>query len=355
VVEIQNSSASRNTVSTSAHGVGDAPGSLKRASISEIGSVAMPISSPLAPRPTALEVVAGHDLSGKTAIVTGGASGIGVETVRALATAGAEVTIAARSVDAARDVAASMPGNVSVGSLDLSDLASVRGFAQEWLGAHDRLDLLIENAGVMAIPELQRNADGWEMQLATNVLGHQLLAVLLAPVLAAAAPSRVVCLSSSAHRRSPFVPEDPQFETRAYDPWLAYGQSKTGDVLLALELTRRLRDRGVTANSVDPGGIMTNLQRHMDPELPKRLGWVDDEGNLHPAFKTPEQGAATTVWAAVGSELDGVGGLYLQDCAEAEPTDDPESMSGVRAYALDADAAVALWELCEATHGHTKF
>jgi NAD(P)-dependent dehydrogenase (short-subunit alcohol dehydrogenase family) len=333
--------------------VGDAPGSLKRVSSSAIGSVAMPISSPLAPRPTALEVVAGHDLSGKSAIVTGGASGIGVETVRALATAGAAVTIAARAVDVAEQVAATMPGKVSVGRLDLSDLDSVRAFAAEWLAAHDRLDLLIENAGVMAIPDLQRNAQGWEMQLATNVLGHHLLAVLLAPALVAAAPSRIVCLSSSAHRRSPFVPEDPQFERRDYDPWLAYGQSKTGDVLLALELTRRLRDRGDTANALDPGGIMTNLQRHMDPELPKRLGWVDDEGNLHPAFKTPEQGAATTVWAAVGDELAGVGGLYLQDCAEAAPTDDPESMTGVRAYALDPDAARALWDLCESAHGET--
>jgi NAD(P)-dependent dehydrogenase (short-subunit alcohol dehydrogenase family) len=311
----------------------------------------MPIRSPLAPRPTALEVVAGHDLSGKFAIVTGGGSGIGVETVRALASVGAHVTIAARSLDPAREAAATMKGEIDVAPRDLSDLDSVRAFASAYLADHDRLDLLIENAGVMAIPELQRNALGWEMQLATNVLGHHLLAVLLAPALIAAAPSRVVCLSSSAHRRSPFVPEDPQFERRAYDPWLAYGQSKTGDVLLAVELTRRLKDRGVTANALDPGGIMTNLQRHMDPDLPKKLGWVDDDGNLHPAFKTPEQGAATSVWAAVGDELAGVGGLFLQDCQEAEPTDDPEAMTGVRAYALDPVAATQLWDLCEAAHG----
>ena len=312
---------------------------------------AVPIQSPLAPRPTALEVVADHDLSGTSAIVTGGGSGIGIETVRALAAAGAAVTIAARSVAAAQEVATTLPGDVTVARLDLSDLDSVRVFAQEWLASHDRLERLVANAGVMAIPDLQRNAQGWEMQLATNVLGHHLLTVSLAPALVAAAPARIVYLSSSAHRRSPFVPDDPQFERRAYDPWLAYGQSKTGDVLLGLAATRRLRDRGVTANAVDPGGIMTNLQRHMDPDLPKQLGWIDDEGNLHPAFKTPEQGAATTVWAAVGPELDGVGGLYLQDCAEAEPTDDPEAMTGVRAYALDADAAETLWQLCESAHG----
>lgn len=278
-------------------------------------------------------------------IVTGGASGIGVETVRALASAGATVTIAARSLDAAESVAASMrddvAGSINAGLLDLADLDSVRTFADAWLTVNDRLDVLVNNAGVMAIPDLQRSAIGWEMQLATNVLGHQLLAVLLTPALIAATPSRIVCLSSSAHRRSAFVAEDPQFERRAYDPWLAYGQSKTGDVLLARELTRRLRDRGVTANAVDPGGIMTNLQRHMDPDLPRQLGWIDEHGKTHPAFKTPEQGAATTVWAAVGDELAGVGGLYLQDCAEAAP----------EPYALDPVAAAALWDLCEAAHG----
>ena len=311
----------------------------------------MVIRSHLAPRPTALEVVAGHDLSGKTAIVTGGGSGIGIETVRALATAGADVTIAARSVQAAEAVAASMrdhvAGAITVAFLDLPDLASVRAFADAWLPSHPRLDLLIENAGVMALPDLQRNAQAWEMQLATNVLGHQLLAALLQTALVAAAPSRVVCLSSSAHRRSPFHPEDPQFERRSYDPWLAYGQSKTGNSLLALALTARLADRGVTANAVDPGGIMTNLQRHMDPDLPRQLGWIDDDGHVHPQFKTPEQGAATTLWAAVGAELVGVGGLYLQDCQEAMVTDDDTSLSGVQPWALDPAAADALWELCE--------
>ena len=311
----------------------------------------MVIRSHLAPRPTALEVVAGRDLSGKSAIVTGGGSGIGIETVRALAAAGANVTIAARSVRPAEDVAAAMradvAGSISVAFLDLSDLASVRGFAESWLADHRRLDLLVENAGVMALPEREVNAQGWELQLATNVLGHQLLAVLLTDALLAAAPSRVVCLSSSAHRRSPFHPEDPHFERRVYDPWLAYGQSKTGNSLLALALTARLADRGVTANAVDPGGIMTNLQRHMDPDLPRQLGWIDDEGNLHPQFKTPEQGAATSLWAAVGPELEGVGGLYLQDCQEAEPTDDVNSLHGVQSWALDPDAADALWSACE--------
>lgn len=315
----------------------------------------MPISSPLAPRPTALEVVRGHDLSGKAAIVTGGASGIGVETVRALAHAGADVTIGARSVDQAEAVAASIrpeaTGFITTLRLDLADLHSVRGFVERWLHTNDRLDLLIENAGVMALPDLQHSAEGWELQLATNVLGHQLLAVLLAPALLNAAPSRVVCLSSVGHRRSPFHPDDPHFAHRPYDPWLAYGQSKTGNSLLAVALTDRLGFRGVHANAVHPGGIMTNLQRHMDPELPRKMGWVDEHGNVNPRFKTPEQGAATTVWAAVGAELEGVGGLYLEDCHEAERSEDPDAMAGVRDWALDAEAAAALWNLCEATHG----
>lgn len=317
----------------------------------------MPIRSPLAPRPTALEVVEGHDLTGKRAIVTGGASGIGIETVRALAHAGADVTIAARNVAQGNEVAnaigSDVPGAIDVAALDLSDLDSVRTFAKNWLSAHDKLDLLIENAGVMALPDLQFSADGWELQLATNVLGHQLLAVLLAPALVAAAPSRVVCLSSVGHRRSGYVAEDPHFAHRPYDPWSAYGQSKTGNSLLALALTKRLGDRGVTANAVHPGGIMTNLQRHMDPELPKKMGWVDEDGNINPRFKTPEQGAATSVWAAVGDELKGVGGLYLEDCQEAAPTNDQDAVAGVHSWALDADAAEALWAACEAVHGVT--
>ena len=313
----------------------------------------MPIRSPLAPRPTALEVVAGHDLSGKTAVVTGGASGIGVETVRALASAGARVTIAARNTDQAAGVAFAVGGDVNVGALDLADLDSVRAFARRWLSNNDKLDLLIENAGVMALPERQLSADGWELQLATNVLGHQLLAVLLAPALLAAAPSRIVCLSSIGHRRSPFVPDDPQFENRPYDPWSAYGQSKTGNALLAVALNNRLASRGVTANAVHPGGIMTNLQRHMDPELPKKMGWVDEDGNVNPRFKTPEQGAATSVWAAVGPELEGVGGLYLEDCQEAEPATDDQAMVGVNPWALDPVAAEELWLLCESVHGET--
>ncbi len=310
----------------------------------------MPISSPLAPRPTALEVLAGHDLSGKTAVVTGGASGIGIETVRALASAGATVTIAARSVAAGQQVADEIGAAINVAALDLADLGSVRAFAAAWLTGNDRLDLLIENAGVMALPERQLSADGWELQLATNVLGHHLLAVLLAPALLAAAPSRIVCLSSIGHRRSGFHPEDPHFEDRPYDPWSAYGQSKTGNSLLAVALTERLGGRGVTANAVHPGGIMTNLQRHMDPELPRKMGWVDADGNVNPRFKSPEQGAATTVWAAVGHELEGVGGLYLEDCHEAAPSEDDNAMEGVRSWALDPKAATALWELCESTH-----
>ena len=304
---------------------------------------------------TAAEVIEGIDLSGKQAIVTGGASGIGVETARALAGAGAGVTLAVRDTDAGTRTAAEITaatGNtaVSVGMLDLSDPASVAGFVASWSGP---LDILVNNAGVMALRDLQLTPGGWELQFATNHLGHFALAVGLHDALAAAGNARLVSLSSRAHLRSPVVFDDINFGSRPYDPWLAYGQSKTANVLFAVEAQRRWAADGITANAVHPGPIIeTNLARHMDPEQvaalrAARAGTSPMDG-AQMSFKTIPQGAATSVLVATSPQLEGVGGRYFEDCNEAQPlaADAPlNGPAGVAAYALDPDNAARLWDV----------
>ncbi|WP_336921282.1 SDR family NAD(P)-dependent oxidoreductase [Aquipuribacter sp. SD81] len=292
---------------------------------------------------TAAEVAAGTDLSGTTAVVTGGSSGIGVETARALAGAGAAVTLAVRDTAAgdrtAEDIAATTGAAVRVAALDLADPASVEAFVAAWEGP---LHLLVANAGVMT-PPLTRTADGWELQLAVNHLGHFALATGLHGALAADGAARVVVVSSSGHASSPVLFDDPSFERRPYDPGVAYGQSKTANVLFAVEATRRWVGDGITANAVMPGGIFTNLQRHWDPQV--REGMKEQFASVS---KTPEQGAATSVWAATSPDLAGVGGLYLEDCHEAEVVDAvTDGLHGVVPHALDPDAARRLWELSE--------
>jgi NAD(P)-dependent dehydrogenase (short-subunit alcohol dehydrogenase family) len=315
------------------------------------------ITSPFAAFSTASEVVAGHDLTGRTAIVTGGATGIGVETARALAQAGAEVVIAVRKPElgaaAAAEVNKTAKGEKArVERLDLADLKTVRAFAERW--GEKPLHILINNAGVMACP-LAYTKDDLEMQIGTNHFGHYLLGVLLAPALERGAKdgkhARLVSLSSIGHQRSPVDFEDPNFRHRPYDKWSAYGQSKTANALFAVGFHQRFKDRGVVANSVMPGGIMTPLQRHLPREEQIAMGWIDEEGNVASGFKTPEQGASTSVWAAVGPELEDVGGLYLENCAEALPVDKSRPRLGVAAYALDPDAADRLWALSVKTTG----
>ncbi|AWN24108.1 oxidoreductase [Deinococcus irradiatisoli] len=313
------------------------------------------ITSPFDASSTALDVVAGHDLSGKTALITGAASGIGVETARALLTAGARVILAVRDTRRGEAVAAELrrsTGNpaADVIELDLASLASVRRAAAQVVEMAPRLDLLINNAGVMATP-LTHTADGFEMQFGTNHLGHFLLTELLMPALKAAAPARVVVLSSIGHRRSDVDLDDLNFERRPYEKWNAYGQAKTANALFALELTRRYGAKGVTANAVHPGGILTGLQKHMPAEEQRAMGWIDEEGRPNPGFKTAEQGAATSVWAAVGPELEGVGGLYLEDVQEALPFDAARPFSGYQPYLRDADKARRLWEDSEVLVG----
>ncbi|PIC01581.1 SDR family NAD(P)-dependent oxidoreductase [Caulobacter sp. X] len=316
------------------------------------------ITSPFGAKSTAREVVAGHDLSGKAAIVTGAATGIGVETARALAEAGAEVIIAARKPELGEEIANQINEDVgmkrvSFGMLDLSSLEAIRHFAHRW--GDRRLNLLINNAGVMACP-LARTVDGLEMQIGTNHFGHFLLSVLLAPNLVDGAAhsghrSRLVSLSSIGHRRSPVNFEDPNYLTRPYDKWEAYGQAKTANSLFAVGFDKRFRDKGVNANAVMPGGIMTPLQRHLPIEEQRALGWLDENDQPREGFKTTEQGAATSVWAAVGDELEGVGGLYLEDCNQAVPWSKEAPWVGVMPHALDPEAAERLWALSVETTG----
>jgi len=295
------------------------------------------ITTPFGFRSTAQEVLAGIDLSGKRVVVSGAASGIGIETARALAGAGADVTIAVRNLDAGRTVAAEIAattGNASVcvAALDLDDRDSIAAFAGAW---DEPLDILINNAGVMALPE-QRTAEGYEMQFATNHLGHFALALGLHDALAAAGNARIVAVSSNAHLMSPVVFDDIHFAFRAYDPWLAYGQSKTANALFAVAATARWAIDGIAANALNPGAIPTNLQRHvggMRTPVDRR--------------KTPEQGAATSVLLAASPLLEGVGGRYFEDCNEAELVErrDPDKPSGVAPYALDLDNAERLWDV----------
>jgi NAD(P)-dependent dehydrogenase (short-subunit alcohol dehydrogenase family) len=294
------------------------------------------IVTPFGFRSTAEEVARGIDLSGRRIIVTGAASGLGVETARALARTGAEITLAVRDTGAGAAVAealAASTGNrrLRVAGLDLSTPASVAAFVAGWAGP---LHVLINNAGVMALPE-QRTPQGWEMQFATNHLGHFALAVGLRPALAAAGGARIVSVSSSAHQLSPVVFDDIHFAFRPYDPILAYGQSKTANVLFAVGASRRWAGDAITANALMPGAIATNLQRH--------VGGMKTPVELR---KTPEQGAATTVLLAVSPLLAGIGGRYFVDCNEALPVGRRTSdMSGVAPYALDSENADRLWDV----------
>jgi NAD(P)-dependent dehydrogenase (short-subunit alcohol dehydrogenase family) len=281
--------------------------------------------------------------------VTGGSGGLGAETARALASKGARVVITARDVAKGEEVAEGIrksTGNagVEVEELELGSLASVRAFGDRFLARHDALQILVNNAGVMACP-FARTKDGFELQFGTNHLGHFLLTGLVAPALLGGAPARVVSVSSRGHQQSPVVFDDIQFERRPYNKWLAYGQAKTANILFAVELDRRLGPRGVHANAIHPGVIPTGLARHLVPEDYELLRKRQPGGQMK--LKTVESGAATSVYAATAPELEGRGGLYLEDCGVAEVDDTENAAGGVRSYALDADAARRLWSISE--------
>ncbi|MBZ2206607.1 SDR family NAD(P)-dependent oxidoreductase [Massilia soli] len=294
------------------------------------------ITTPFGFASTAHDVLRDIDLSGQRAIVTGGSSGIGIETARALAAAGAEVTLAVRNMDAGQQVAdalnaAGRHNNVRVAHIDLSDQGSVTSFVAHWQGP---LHMLINNGGIMALPTLELTREGWEMQFATNFVGHFALTVGLHPALAAADGARVVSVSSSGNLFAPVFFDDLHFDFIPYDPFLAYGQSKTACALLAVEATRRWKAEGIVANALNPGAIATNLQKHTGglKTPPERR-------------KSVAQGAATSVLLAASPLLDGVGGRYFEDCNEAQMVlQRPADYRGVARYALDPGNAERLWD-----------
>ncbi|WP_165987057.1 SDR family NAD(P)-dependent oxidoreductase [Streptomyces sp. YIM 98790] len=303
-----------------------------------------PLGSPFSAGSTTEDVLAGLDLSGVTAVVTGGSSGLGLETTRGLAAAGARVVVPARRPESAR-AALQETERCEIIPMDLADLGSVRAAAAQIRESVDRLHLLMAVAGVMATPE-RRLGPGWEGQLATNHFGHFVLACELYPLLAAAGGARVVVYSSAAHGLTDFRWHDAHFRT-GYDKWLAYGQSKTANVLFAVQLDALGRDDGVRAFALHPGKIITGLQREMTLQEQVERGWVDERGKVIGAdFMSPSQGAATGLWAATSPLLDDRGGLYLEDCDVARVFSPGESFGdgGVHEYALAPEGAARLWE-----------
>lgn len=313
-----------------------------------------PLGSGYGLRTTAKQALGGQSLAGKNAIVTGGYSGLGIEAVRALAEAGAQVTVPARRLDVAREALKGVPG-VEVVEMDLADLASVKTFADGYVKTGKPLHILINNAAIMASPET-RVGPGWEAQFATNHLGHFALVAGLAPALKAANGARVVSLSSTGHKLSPIVFDDIHFKSRPYDKWAAYGQAKTANALFAIELDRRGQASGVRAFAVHPGGIMTPLQRYLPREEMIAAGWMDADGKVDERFKTTEQGAATSVWCATSPLLAGKGGVYCEDCDVSVVTPRGTSRySGVDPHAIDPADAAKLWAVSVEATGLDAF
>ena len=310
-----------------------------------------PLPSGYGMRSTASDVIAGISLSGKTALVTGGYSGLGLATVKALERAGARVIVGARRPNAA---AADLKGiaGVTIVPLDLSDPVSIDGFAATISTKTGKIDILINNAAIMA-NALTRDARGYESQFATNHLGHFQMTARLWPLLqAAGAGARVVVLSSIGHRGGGVDFEDINFERRPYQKWLAYAQAKSANALFAVHLDTLGAPHDIRAFAVHPGGIATPLQRHLTMEEQVAMGWYDADGNVHPGFKSIEQGAATSVWCATSPLLHDKGGLYCEDCDVAAMWVEGMNINtGVRSHAIDAETAARLWTLSESMTG----
>ncbi|MBB3181229.1 SDR family NAD(P)-dependent oxidoreductase [Variovorax sp. Sphag1AA] len=318
-----------------------------------MSSKQFPINSGFGAATTAAEVLAGRDLSGAIAIVTGGHSGLGLETTRALTDAGARVIVGARDVKSALERINGIR-DAQVERLDLSDLSSVRDFARQFLARKQHIHILICSAGIMTCPETRVGPLAWEAQFAINHLGHYALVNQLWPALVGGA--RVVAVSSAGHHLSAIQWDDVQF-AKSYDKWRAYGQSKTANALFAVHLDRLGRSEGVRAFSLHPGKIFTPLQRHLSHDEMLAAGWIDASGTpVDPTFKTTRQGAATQVWAATSPQLNGMGGLYCEDCEIAKMDEsEPPSFSGVRAYASDPEQAERLWTLSAQLTGIDAF
>jgi NAD(P)-dependent dehydrogenase (short-subunit alcohol dehydrogenase family) len=321
----------------------------------------IPIGSGFSAASTAPDVIKGIDLSGKVAIVTGGYSGIGLETTRVLRSAGARVIVPARDHDKAATALEGIDG-VEIEAIDLIDPVSIDAFAERFLASGQPLHILVNSAGVGGAP-LTRDARGNELHFSVNHLGHFQLTMRLLPALRQANGARVVAVSAWAHSRAPIMFEDPNFEHRDYVPWMAYGQSKTANILFALELDRRNRMYGVRAFSLHPGTIVdTGLSKYIPPEVLRATGIIDENGKpvLDPAkgLKTVEQGAATSVWCATSPQLDGMGGLYCQDCDVAPLVSEEMAANqfgsvplGVMPHAVDPQTADRLWLLSEQLTG----
>lgn len=311
-----------------------------------------PIGSGFHAKSTASEVLEGIDLSGKNVILTGGYSGIGLEAVRALAAAGAKVTVPARRVEVAEKALGDMSGDIEIASMDLADIASVRKFAEDYAQTGRGLDILINNAGIMACPET-RVGPGWESQFGVNHLGHMAMTLGLAQSMQKATDgARLVQLSSTAHVRSDVKWDDPHFKSADYDKWEAYGSAKSANALFALGVDMRGKDHGVRAFSVHPGGIFTPLQRHLPDEEMVALGWKNADGTVPPQvqamFKTPEQGASTSVWAATSAKLADMGGVYCEDCDIAKlATPESQRWEHAREWICDDEKAERLWEMSQ--------
>ncbi|RAS59126.1 NAD(P)-dependent dehydrogenase (short-subunit alcohol dehydrogenase family) [Vibrio diazotrophicus] len=326
-----------------------------------------PICSGFSRASTTVDVIKGINLVGKVAIVTGGYSGLGLETARTLALAGARVIVPARNVERARKAITDAGGGIEVWSMDLTNPDSVDDFARDFVETGLPLHILINNAGIMALPELKRDAQGNELQFSTNHLGHFRLALRLWPALKRAGSARVVSISSAGHRFSPVVFDDINFVSRDYDAFKAYGQSKTANILFAVGLDKRGKEHNIRAFALHPGGIAgTNLGMHVGVEMLKKTGFVDEKGrpviDLARDLKSIPQGAATHVWCAVSPQLDGKGGVFCADSDITSVLPDSESPdlatenranrdSGVQAYAIEPNTADELWRISEEISG----
>jgi len=319
-----------------------------------ISGAQKPINSGFSNQSEPKDILKNIDLHNKVAIVTGGYSGIGLETTKALVAVGANVIIPAKRPEIANQNLDGVVSETNIIKMDLGNLNSVKNFTNSFKENFNTLSLLINNAGIMACPET-RVGDNWESQFAINHIGHFLLTRELMNILADTEGSRFVSLSSSAHALTGILWDDIHFNKQPYNKWMAYGQSKTASSLIAIELNKKMKDYGVESFSVHPGGIITPLQRYLEKEEMIALGWMDEDGSPSELaknfFKSPSQGASTTLWCATSNDLNGLGGVFCEDCdiakRKSEVDESLQRYTGVANWAVDTDEATRLWELSE--------